>query len=498
MDNSLRFSEEQWDRLRKHYLALSELVLRQMSDSGAVLVRNAEGEAYEDPVCTHHLVEWTVSCQMDPLAGIRYRALSWLAENNALPKDPFALDSFLVAGVEDQALGNIAEQIAQGQLKSGLISFYTAYLHGGDHFSTLWGVKILMHFGDRYQEAIVRALAKCVEDKDEFFIMPSHAGFLLLLLDRVHDRFGHFENDLAPISRRILESQDATTGLWSDDPFASAFVAYDLAALKCPHKEQLVAARQAISGLFSLDTPPDSLPDPIRSYRDTAADGAFIEMLLRSFIASNMLLHVFEMSDPSEDLGHRLVGIAPSLFNAVDHLIDRTKKLEVELSKVRRIPEAYREEIKAFLEDSPYECNVLVMITFGFKDQDMGDRYVQLMQIIRDVLASRGLTAFIVTDKEWDETLWGNLQVYLSACCAGIAVFDNFLPERVHNPNVAMEAGYLMAMGKPVAILKDKSLPRLPTDWAGHLYLEFPQHKLDAIRRPLSKWLIDKKLGSEQ
>jgi len=60
------------------------------------------------------------------------------------------------------------------------------------------------------------------------------------------------------------------------------------------------------------------------------------------------------------------------------------------------------------------------------------------------------------------------------------------------NANVGLEVGYLMAMNKPVLLLKDKTVQTLQSDLAGKLYKPFDPHDPDnTIPGRLTKWLED-------
>ena len=64
-----------------------------------------------------------------------------------------------------------------------------------------------------------------------------------------------------------------------------------------------------------------------------------------------------------------------------------------------------------------------------------------------------------------------------------------------HNPNVALEVGYLMALGKHICMLKDKTIKTMPTDLIGKLYKEFDtQDAKKTIPAVLTKWLKDRSI----
>ena len=57
---------------------------------------------------------------------------------------------------------------------------------------------------------------------------------------------------------------------------------------------------------------------------------------------------------------------------------------------------------------------------------------------------------------------------------------------------MGLEVGYLMAMAKPVLLLKDKTLDTIQSDLAGKLYKPFDRHDVKAaIPVLVEKWLKD-------
>lgn len=74
--------------------------------------------------------------------------------------------------------------------------------------------------------------------------------------------------------------------------------------------------------------------------------------------------------------------------------------------------------------------------------------------------------------KTYSPSIWDNVRHYMEACDLGVAVFEQ-LVEADFNPNVGLELGYMLAQNKRMLLLKERSLPRLPSDLVGHLYKEF-------------------------
>ncbi len=107
----------------------------------------------------------------------------------------------------------------------------------------------------------------------------------------------------------------------------------------------------------------------------------------------------------------------------------------------------------------------------------------------------------IASDETLDADIWTNVQCYMLACKYAVAVFTRYeervgntiqLRTDVHNPNVAIELGYMLSRGKRVLILKDSELPSLPTDIVGALYQSFEfdsPHR--SVTRIVTKWLAE-------
>jgi len=80
----------------------------------------------------------------------------------------------------------------------------------------------------------------------------------------------------------------------------------------------------------------------------------------------------------------------------------------------------------------------------------------------------------------------------MHGCDFGLAVFDR-ITEDDFNPNVSLEVGYMLGMGKDVLLLKDKTLKSLPTDLTGKLYKEFDTTDIEStMPQQIDKWLSDK------
>ena len=121
--------------------------------------------------------------------------------------------------------------------------------------------------------------------------------------------------------------------------------------------------------------------------------------------------------------------------------------------------------------------------------------HAALVTCIKNTLKKHGIEALRADDKQYMDDLFPNIKTYMHACNFGVAVFDR-ITEDDFNPNVSLEVGYMLGMGKSVLLLKDKTLKYLQTDLAGKLYKQFDTTDIDNTMPPqIEKWLSDKGFG---
>ncbi|EMQ99563.1 hypothetical protein ADIAG_00663 [Paeniglutamicibacter gangotriensis Lz1y] len=142
-------------------------------------------------------------------------------------------------------------------------------------------------------------------------------------------------------------------------------------------------------------------------------------------------------------------------------------------------------DLMRFLEDHPEPSrNVFIMMRFSDTPQ-----MKQIHDAIVAGLAEHGMNAVRADDRDYTGELWSNIEVYLTGCQYGIAVFED-IELRDFNPNVSLELGYLMGRGKRTLLLKEKRLPKIPSDVVHRLYKEFDGYDIEnSIRREVGQWI---------
>lgn len=149
------------------------------------------------------------------------------------------------------------------------------------------------------------------------------------------------------------------------------------------------------------------------------------------------------------------------------------------------------------LAESPYDKNVFIMTPFR---ED--PRYQLMEMVIKVELDNHRFKGWIASDKMLHNDLWPNTQAFMLACKYGIAVFTaseeqegdiTQLKEKVYNPNVSIELGFMLSRGKEVLILKDEKLETLMADMMGSLYEDFDLQKTRKTLPPIiERWVNDR------
>ena len=153
-------------------------------------------------------------------------------------------------------------------------------------------------------------------------------------------------------------------------------------------------------------------------------------------------------------------------------------------------PIEIKESLERFRADYP-EPNSAVFIIMKFGKTKLHD---DIVNNVKKTLESCGLKGVRADDKQYHDDLFYNILTYLYGCGSGIAIFERIEAEEF-NPNVSLEVGYMMALRKPVCLLKDKTLKTLHADLVGKLYKTFDlQDITNTLIRELSNWLEDKGL----
>ncbi len=188
-------------------------------------------------------------------------------------------------------------------------------------------------------------------------------------------------------------------------------------------------------------------------------------------------------------LAKSLDGSRSARLNAQGRLALREKRTMSE--PVNLYPVEIQESLARFRVDHPDEAKVaFIVMRFG-----QTGLHEKVVKGIKSALEPHGITGLRADDKQYHDDLFNNVLTYIHGCGLGIAVFER-IESNEFNPNVSLEVGYMMALRRPVCLLKDKTLGSLHSDLVGKLYRSFDaQDPIRSIPPVLCQWLMDKGLA---
>jgi hypothetical protein len=144
-----------------------------------------------------------------------------------------------------------------------------------------------------------------------------------------------------------------------------------------------------------------------------------------------------------------------------------------------------------FLARHPFERNVFGMTRFPDEGEDAtADPVRPALGVARDVCAGHGLELHLASDRAMDDDLWTNVAAHMWASRYGIAFFENRRGLGV-NYNLTIEVGSMLMAGRRCALLKDTTIPTMPTDLVGRIYKSVDLDVPEAVEEALHRWIRD-------
>ncbi len=148
-------------------------------------------------------------------------------------------------------------------------------------------------------------------------------------------------------------------------------------------------------------------------------------------------------------------------------------------------PIEIQDSINRFKLDYPDPSKVCFII-MKFGDTTT---HKSILKTIKELLKTKGITGLRADDKQYHDDLFPNILTYIYGSSFGLAVFERIEADDF-NPNVSLEVGYMIALKKPICLLRDMTLKILHTDLVGKLYKTFDTQNVDkTIKKVLLSWL---------
>jgi len=213
-------------------------------------------------------------------------------------------------------------------------------------------------------------------------------------------------------------------------------------------------------------------------------------------LAEKWYVHDHKGFEDAEDIQHDLAMKKAHLRHALNLLAASAGHgpgIEMGSGPLPREYGKLTDSVKAFFQDTSlhtdvYDKNVFIMTRF----QPGNNTLCSLDSAIRHTLNGQGLVGHRADDRCYasDRNLWDNVCTYMFGCKYGIAVLENIIHDEF-NPNVALEFGFMRALGKPTLLLKEQRFkPR--ADILGTLWAEFDILDIGkTVPVAIKKWLDD-------
>jgi hypothetical protein len=164
--------------------------------------------------------------------------------------------------------------------------------------------------------------------------------------------------------------------------------------------------------------------------------------------------------------------------------------LEHALIPVHMAPPALVQPLRGFLADHPFDTNVFGMTRFPDAKAGTGDPVGRALSITKDICSEAGLEFHLASDRAIVDSLWDNVTAHMWACRYGVALFEDRV-ERGLNHNLLIEVGAMIMSGRRVALLKDGSIEKLPTDFVGMIYKSVDLSAQETVAATVRAWIKD-------
>lgn len=153
-------------------------------------------------------------------------------------------------------------------------------------------------------------------------------------------------------------------------------------------------------------------------------------------------------------------------------------------------PPALIQPLRGFLVDHPFDGNVFGMTRFPDARAGTADPVGRALSVVREVCVENGLEFHLASDRAITDDVWSNVMAHMWGSRYGIGFFEDRV-DRGLNYNLVTEVGAMSMIGRRVALLKDGSIEKMPTDFVGMIYKSVDLSDEAAVRGCVEGWIRD-------
>jgi hypothetical protein len=163
---------------------------------------------------------------------------------------------------------------------------------------------------------------------------------------------------------------------------------------------------------------------------------------------------------------------------------------ELSLVPYTLAPPALVQPLRGFLDDHPFDTNVFGMTRFPETKEGTTDPVGRALAVARETCKEFGLEFHLASDRAMTDDVWSNVMAHMWGSRYGIGFFED-TAERGLNYNLVTEVGAMIMTGRRVALLKDGSIDKMPTDFVGMIYKSVDLADETTVRDRVKNWLKD-------
>lgn len=479
------------ERLSRYLVGIVDILIEQVDINGNIRVTNGDDISL-DVVSAYHVIEVLLRFGNGSFPH-HTKLMSKALEKNYKSYPQFVTDAISQMSPNDQSIvKRISENIDKHQLDSGSFDTYTAYLLGGNFFSTLWSIKIIQNIGEKkYEDAVVKAFQYLVSNSNDSKLPISQLGFLYMLIKRSTI----YHNDI--ITKNIREKLIQylkSTEISAESLIWILYICEDLLIDSSDEEAKLIVEKK-ISQIMNLEEEKLELPPVLIQVKDSISESVFFHCLARLCIVSFLVLPptshkeiIQEMYQTLQLKGHKAAFEVQILSSELKRYLDKFGGIHKEFG-------AYNDNLQHIWRETPFGKSIFIMMPF-----EDDDRYDILTDAIKKTCKDRGYHAIRTDDtnrKKYDR-LWDNIVLNMLSCKYAIAVYVNKGEGLLRNdselnlfpnPNVSLEFGFFKSRGQKILLLKDKK-SSLPTDLKGFYWNDFEiSRPKDGVRKAVNLFL---------
>jgi len=169
----------------------------------------------------------------------------------------------------------------------------------------------------------------------------------------------------------------------------------------------------------------------------------------------------------------------PSLEDLERDISARRRELAAQgrkyLVELERYPDrlyGVEKYLAEFHVDGVFDRSVFIMTKYPQGAAAMDRGLSRVIDSVKAAVRACGMTPRLASDRHYHDRLWTNVQIYMLGCSRGIAIMESYYRAEL-NPNVAMEWGWMTALGRSVLYLKEQTFEHARADWDGLLHDAF-------------------------